>query len=130
MFKHGTVVVCYDSNKDPEEYAINLMKTMGFVAPGSSHGDFSVTLPEGPPFFSISPSIALAKYDKGKLTVWSHAQGMYPLRDAIAGVVGLERDNVRCIHAQGCGCYGHNGADDAACDAALLAMLLPGRPIS
>ena len=78
---------------------------------------------------SISPSIALAKYDAGKLTVWSHAQGMYPLREAIAGIIRLDRDNIRCIHAQGCGCYGHNGADDAACDAALIAMHVPGRTI-
>ena len=78
---------------------------------------------------SISPSIALAKYDAGKLTVWSHAQGMYPLREAIAGVTRLDRDHIRCIHAQGCGCYGHNGADDAACDAALIAMHVRGRPI-
>ena len=30
-------------------------------------------------------------------------------------------------HAQGPGCYGHNGADDAAADAAVIAMRLPGK---
>jgi CO/xanthine dehydrogenase Mo-binding subunit len=32
-------------------------------------------------------------------------------------------------HAQGPGCYGHNGADDAAADAAVIAMRRPGVPI-
>jgi len=36
---------------------------------------------------------------------------------------------IRVAHAQGSGCYGHNGADDAALDAALLARAVPGRPV-
>jgi len=78
---------------------------------------------------SISPSIALAQQQGGSLTVWTHAQGMYPLRGAIAALVGLSEDEVRCIHVQGAGCYGHNGADDAAADAALIARHLEGPPI-
>lgn len=78
---------------------------------------------------SISPSAAVALFDDSRLTVWSHAQGMYPLRDAIAHTLGLSPDNVRCVHKEASGCYGHNGADDAACDAAALAMKLPGRPV-
>jgi len=78
---------------------------------------------------SISPAAAVALYDEPRLTVWSHAQGMYPLREAIAHTLGFSVDNVRCIHKEASGCYGHNGADDAACDAAALAVNLPGRPI-
>ncbi len=78
---------------------------------------------------SISPSAAVALFDKSKLTVWSHAQGMYPLRSAIAFTLGLDPENVRCVHLEASGCYGHNGGDDAACDAAVLAMQLPGRPV-
>jgi len=78
---------------------------------------------------SISPSAAVALYDDSKLNVWSHAQGMYPLRSAIAFTLGLDIANVRCVHMEAAGCYGHNGADDAACDAAALAMALPGRPV-
>ncbi len=33
------------------------------------------------------------------------------------------------IHVQGAGVYGHNGADDAALDAALLARQIPGRAV-
>lgn len=78
---------------------------------------------------SISPSAAIALFDHGKLTLWSHAQGMYPLRAAIARTLGLELEQVRCIHHEAAGCFGHNGADDAACDAAALARQLPGRPV-
>ncbi len=78
---------------------------------------------------SISPSAAIAKYDGGKLTVWSHAQGMYPLREGIAHVLNLDVENVHCMHHEASGCYGHNGADDAACDAAAIAMHFPGRPV-
>jgi len=52
--------------------------------------------------------------------VWSHTQGPYPLRADIAKATGMPLEKIRVIHAQGSGCYGHNGADDAACDAALL----------
>ena len=78
---------------------------------------------------AIGPSCAVALFQDGKLTVWTHTQGAYPLRAAIAEMVGLERDNVRCIHVEGSGCYGHNGADDAGADAALIAKAFPGRPV-
>src|SRR5207248_2312971 len=55
--------------------------------------------------------------------------GVYPLRGAIAQLTQLQPDNVRCIQVEGSGCYGHDGADDAGADAALLAMALPGRPV-
>ena len=78
---------------------------------------------------SIGPSCAVAQMKDGALTVWSHTQGVYPDRDAIAQMLGIEKDKVRCIHAEGSGCYGHNGADDAAADAALIASHLPGKPV-
>jgi hypothetical protein len=78
---------------------------------------------------AIGPSCAVGLFQDGKLTIWSHTQGVYPLRGAIAEMVGMERENVRCIHMEGSGCYGHNGADDAGADAALLARALPGRPV-
>ena len=78
---------------------------------------------------SIGPSCAVARYDNEGLTIWSHAQGMFPLRGAISNLVGLPPEKVRCIHMEGAGCYGHNGADDAAGDAALIARAMPGRPV-
>jgi nicotinate dehydrogenase subunit B len=78
---------------------------------------------------SIGPSCAVGHFENGMLTVWTHTQGVYPDRDAIAEMLHLPKEQVRCIHTQGSGCYGHNGADDAAGDAGLLAMALPGTPI-
>lgn len=78
---------------------------------------------------SIGPSCALARYEDGLLTVWTHSQGIFPLRGQIARCLGLDPQAVRLIHAHGAGCYGHNGADDAALDAALVALEFPGRPV-
>jgi CO/xanthine dehydrogenase Mo-binding subunit len=78
---------------------------------------------------SIGPSCAVALEQDGVVTVWTHTQGVYPDRKAIAEMLRRPLDQVRCIHTPGSGCYGHNGADDAAGDAALLATALPGRPI-
>jgi len=78
---------------------------------------------------SIGPSCALAVWRDGMLTVWTHSQGVFPLRAGIAGLLGLPREQVRCVHVEGSGCYGHNGADDAAADAALIAHRMPGVPI-
>jgi CO/xanthine dehydrogenase Mo-binding subunit len=78
---------------------------------------------------SIGPSCAVASFTDGQMTVWSHAQGMFPLRQAVSELLKLPLDKVRCIHAAGAGCYGHNGADDAAADAALIAFAVPGVPI-
>jgi len=78
---------------------------------------------------SIGPSCAVGLLEGGKLTVWSHTQGVYPLRGAIAEMLGMEKESVRVIHMEGAGCYGHNGADDAGADAGLLARAMPGRPV-
>jgi CO/xanthine dehydrogenase Mo-binding subunit len=88
-----------------------------YTRPYTSHG-------------SIGPSCSVAVMDKdGSVKVWTHTQGVYPDRAAIADLLGLPNDKVRAIHMQGAGCYGHNGADDAAGDAAFIASKLPGRPI-
>ena len=79
---------------------------------------------------SIGPSCGLARMDAdGSMTVWSHAQGMFPLRAAVSDLLRMPAEKLRCIHVEGAGCYGHNGADDAAADAALIARTMPGRPI-
>ncbi|HSC22984.1 MAG TPA: molybdopterin cofactor-binding domain-containing protein [Casimicrobiaceae bacterium] len=78
---------------------------------------------------SIGPSCAIALLDKGTLTVWTHSQGVYPLRAAIAEMLRMPPARVQCVHVEGAGCYGHNAADDAAAYAALFARAVPGRPI-
>jgi CO/xanthine dehydrogenase Mo-binding subunit len=77
----------------------------------------------------MAPSCALAEFKDGHLTVWSHGQGMHPLRKNLAPVLGLPVEAITARHLHGAGCYGHNGADDAALDAALIAQRLPGKCI-
>jgi CO/xanthine dehydrogenase Mo-binding subunit len=79
---------------------------------------------------SIGPSCAVAQFTGGKMTVWTHSQGVFPLRGNLVMALKLPPDKIHCIHAEGAGCYGHNGADDVALDAALLARAAPGgRPV-
>jgi CO/xanthine dehydrogenase Mo-binding subunit len=78
---------------------------------------------------SIGPSCAVAQLTDGAMTVWTHTQGVYPDRQGIAEMLRMPPASVRLIHVEGSGCYGHNGADDAAADAALIARALPGRPV-
>jgi CO/xanthine dehydrogenase Mo-binding subunit len=78
---------------------------------------------------SIGPSCAVAEFTDGAMTVWTHTQGVYPDRQAIAEMLRMPPESVRLIHVEGSGCYGHNGADDAAADAALIARAVPGRPV-
>jgi CO/xanthine dehydrogenase Mo-binding subunit len=78
---------------------------------------------------SMAPSCAVAQMTDGKLTVWTHSQGVFPLRGDLAKVLRMKAVDIICIHAEGAGCYGHNGADDVACDAALVARAANGRPV-
>ncbi|MCW4115069.1 molybdopterin-dependent oxidoreductase [Aurantimonas sp. MSK8Z-1] len=78
---------------------------------------------------SIGPSCAVAQVKDGVTTVWTHTQGVFPDQGAIAEMLGQPVEKVRCIHVEGSGCYGHNGADDSAADAALLAQVAAGRPV-
>lgn len=78
---------------------------------------------------SMAPSCAIARWDGARLTVWSHTQGVYNLRRDLALAFGVPEGDVLVQHAEGAGCYGHNGADDVAWDAAWLARAVPGRPL-
>ena len=78
---------------------------------------------------AIGPSCAVALYDEDQLHVWTHSQGVFPLREAMTRVVGLPLEKIHVKGVPGSGCYGHNGANDAALDAALLAMAYPGKHV-
>ena len=78
---------------------------------------------------SMAPSCAIARWDGPRVTVWSHSQGVFALRGAIAAGLGLGVDQVTVNHVEGAGAYGHNGADDVALDAVLLARAVPGHPV-
>lgn len=78
---------------------------------------------------SIGPSCAIATWKGETLRVLSHSQGIFNLRADLALVFGIPESAITVTHAEGAGCYGHNGADDAALDAALLARRMSGRPV-
>ena len=78
---------------------------------------------------SIGPSCALAQWKGEKLEIWTHSQGIFGLRQDLAKVLGMREEDIVVAHVEGAGCYGHNGADDVALDAALLARAAKGRPV-
>lgn len=77
---------------------------------------------------SIGPSCAVAEMKDGALTVWTASQMTHTLHKQLVKMTGLAADKVRCIYIEGSGCYGRNGHEDAAADAALLAKTV-GRPV-
>ena len=77
---------------------------------------------------SIGPSCAIAEFKDGLLTCWTASQMTHALRKQLAAMTGLTPEAVRCIYLEGSGCYGRNGHEDAAGDAALLARAV-GRPV-
>jgi nicotinate dehydrogenase subunit B len=77
---------------------------------------------------SIGPSCAIAEFKDGTLTSWSASQATHNLRKQLAQMFSLPPEKVRCIYIEGSGCYGRNGHEDAAADAALLAKVV-GKPV-
>lgn len=78
---------------------------------------------------SIAPSCAMAQWSGERVHVWTHSQGVYLLRADLALVLRLPVEQITVEHMEGAGCYGHNGADDVALDAVLLARGAGGRPV-
>jgi CO/xanthine dehydrogenase Mo-binding subunit len=77
---------------------------------------------------SMGPSCAVAAFEGGRLTTWSASQATHNLRKQLAMMLAMPVEQVRCIYLEGAGCYGRNGHEDAAADAALLAQAV-GRPV-
>ncbi len=77
---------------------------------------------------SMGPSCGVADVRADRATIWTASQATHRFQPAFARILGLARDRVRLIYLDGAGCYGMNGHDDAACDAALLSKAL-GRPV-
>ena len=77
---------------------------------------------------SIGPSCAVAEFRDGMLTCWSASQATHNLRKQLAAMMSLPESQVRAIYVEGAGCYGRNGHEDAASDAALLVRAV-GQPV-
>ena len=90
---------------------------------------------------TLPPALPDARRRSGRPAPWrlcedgsvdgldAHARASIRCARRSPSCCGLPPEKVRCIHVEGSGCYGHNGADDAAADAALLARAVPGRPV-
>ena len=77
---------------------------------------------------SMGTSCAVADVQDGSATIWSSTQSAYPTRSGVAMLLGLPADRVRVVFTRGSGCYGINGADTVAYDAALLSHAV-SRPV-
>lgn len=77
----------------------------------------------------VAPSAAIARWDGDHLWVLSHTQGVHPLQRELATLLGLNAADITVEHHDGPGCYGMNGADDAAALAAIAAMVVPDRHV-
>ncbi len=108
--------ILFHRDDDPTEVPAPRTLTGTFTRPYLAHG-------------SIATSTAMALWADGVLQVWTSSQGIYNLRAAIGTALGLPSAAIVIQHLENAGCYGHNGADDAAYDAALLAQHAPGRPV-
>ena len=78
---------------------------------------------------SIGPSCAVVEINDGAVTCWSASQATHRLRRQLAAMMDVSLDNVHCLYIEGSGCYGRNGHEDAAGDAALLSRAVGGRPV-
>jgi nicotinate dehydrogenase subunit B len=87
-----------------------------YTTPFQSHG-------------SMGPSCGVADvHGNMSATIWSGTQGSYLLRASLADLLKVPSDRVRVVWTEASGCYGHNGADDAAADAALMSQAV-GKPV-
>src|SRR6185437_11474139 len=72
---------------------------------------------------SIGPSCGVADVTRESATVWTASQGTHRFRTTFARLLGLPAEKVRLVYVEGSGCYGMNGHEDAAIEAALLSQL-------
>jgi len=77
---------------------------------------------------SMGPSCAVADVRPDRATIWTGSQATHRFRVTFARLLGLPQDKVRLIYLDGSGCYGMNGHEDAAADAALMSRAV-GRPV-
>ncbi|MBV7429548.1 MULTISPECIES: molybdopterin cofactor-binding domain-containing protein [unclassified Acidovorax] len=83
---------------------------------------------------SIGPSCAVAEWrqdetsGRARMAVWAGTQNPHVLRADLARLMGLADVDIDLVRMEAAGCYGRNGADDVAADAALLSRAV-GAPV-
>jgi len=77
---------------------------------------------------SLGPSCAVADVRAEEATIWTSSQATHKYWPHFAKFLGLPVEKVRLVYLDGAGCYGMNGHEDAAADAAILSRAA-GRPV-
>jgi CO/xanthine dehydrogenase Mo-binding subunit len=77
---------------------------------------------------SMGPSCAVADVRTEEATIWTSSQATHKYRPHFAKILSLAPEKVRLIYLDGAGCYGMNGHEDAAADAAILSRAA-GKPV-
>jgi xanthine dehydrogenase YagR molybdenum-binding subunit len=78
----------------------------------------------------MEPHATTALWDEGRLTLWDSTQGVHPARTSVAGVFGLDEDQVRVVCPYVGGGFGSKGTVHANVTlAALAARAVPGRAV-
>jgi nicotinate dehydrogenase subunit B len=77
---------------------------------------------------SLGPPCAVADVRTDGATIWCASQGVYLLRARLAELLALPEDAISVVYEEGSGCFGDNGTDEAAIEAARISCAL-GAPV-
>ena len=77
---------------------------------------------------SLGPSCAIADVQADEARIWCSSQGTHRYRKHFADMLGLPEKSTHVQYLDGAGCYGMNGHEDAAADAAFLSRAV-GKPV-
>ena len=86
-----------------------------FYWPTQSHG-------------SMGPSCAVADVKNGEATIWCASQGTHSYHRHFSQMLDVPAAKLRLVYLDGAGCYGMNGHEDAAADAAFMSRAV-GAPV-
>jgi CO/xanthine dehydrogenase Mo-binding subunit len=115
-------VVEIDDGVDPIFASADKVLTAQYFSPFHMHGGMGASTAVADVRQAPDPATGI------QATIWSASQDVTALAGAIAPLLGLPREAVRVIYTEASGCYGHNGADDCAADAAVLSKAV-GKPV-
>jgi nicotinate dehydrogenase subunit B len=120
--QYATVEMVHDGDVDRAMSSAAVTREASYFTPFQMHGAMGASCGVADVRGAPDPSTGIG------VTVWSGTQNVYALRGAVAHLLDVPEESVRVVYEEAAGCYGHNGADDAAADAALLSSVV-GRPV-
>lgn len=110
---------------------ISVVTNIGNAAAAFASAPTTITSTYTTPFENhgmLGPSCAVADVRSGSATIYSQTQYPQGLQQTIAGVLGMSPGQVEVLWYDGAGCYGREGDDDAAPEAAILSQMV-GKPV-